>query len=184
MTETNKNDRIDPVELAGLFRRASRTMARLYHRRDSAHHAQDHVLSIIKERGPINQGVLLEILDVRSSSLSEIIRKLERNGLVTRNRDERDRRSFVVSATEKAGALNTDLDNMRESADRLFTCLNAEEQTQLHAILEKIIQSLADDPLSQPGGRCCNQNRRSQRKGKGGGMGGRGFGRGGGRGRK
>ena len=66
------------------FARASRMMARSFHRRAHAHHAQEHVLSIIREQGPMKQSALLELLDVRSSSLSEVLGKLERNGLIER----------------------------------------------------------------------------------------------------
>ena len=154
---------VKPVELADLFRRASRTMARMYHRRDHAHHAQDHVLSILRERGPMNQGELLALLDVRSSSMSEILRKLEDNGLITRQRDERDRRSFIVSPTEQARARHTDRDSGRESADSLFACLDHEERTRLQQILEKLIASLTSDM-----GEC---GRSCGRRGKGRGMG-------------
>merc|ERR1711879_507461 len=102
-------------------------MARTYHRRDNAHHAQDRVLSIIREHGSINQRELLELLDVRSSSLSEVLRKLEDNELITRQRDDNDRRSFVVSATEQAEAHPMDGEGSKESADSLFQSLSDEE---------------------------------------------------------
>lgn len=135
-------------DLAFMFRRASRMMARTYHRRSHAHHAQEHVLSIIREQGPIKQADLLELLDVRSSSLSEVLGKLQRNGLIERQRNEQDKRSFVISATG-GGKMSDSMrpGGGRESAEALFACLDTVERRQLGDILNKIIDSLQHDRL-------------------------------------
>lgn len=184
----------DNADLASLFRQASRMMARAYHRRDHAHHAQAHVLSVIRERGPINQRELLELLDVRSSSLSEVLSKLERNELIERRRNEEDRRSFVVSATDKATDAFPEQEGPgRESADHLFACLDQDERDSLAAMLAKIIETLRNDPLCKdadgPDGRGRGHGRGFDYRGKGGpggkreGKGGRGM-RGGRRGHR
>jgi DNA-binding MarR family transcriptional regulator len=174
MTETRQpQDSLDSEALAGLFRRASRLMARMYHRQDHAHHAQHRVLSILTDQGPTPQGELLEMLDVRSSSLSEVLRKLELGGLVERTRSEQDKRSFVVAATRQAHALTSDTDGDSRSADLLFACLDDAERLQLRGILEKIVSSLKDSPL------CQGPDHTDHRHGKGR----RGFGPGGGKGR-
>lgn len=136
-------------ELAHLFRYTSRLLARAYHgRRHGSHggharHAQGKVLSIIGESGPISQGDLLNLLDVRSSSLSELLAKLERNGLVKRERNEADRRSFIVSATEAADALLAAREEGgQDIAESLFSCLDSEEKAALQAILRKLVASL------------------------------------------
>lgn len=126
-------------------------MARVYHRRAQAHHAQGHVLSIIKERGPVKQKDLLTMLDVRSSSLSEVLAKLESNDLIVRQRDEDDRRGFIVSAREGAdGAPPEPKDGYQESADTLFAVLSDEERNQLGELLNKVIASVEDlEPCRQ-----------------------------------
>jgi DNA-binding MarR family transcriptional regulator len=114
------------LELAMLFRRTSRLMARAYHQAcghgegpGSFHegcgrggcgrlgharlgharlgHAQEHVLSIVLRRGSVTQAELMAMLDVRSASLSEILAKLERAGRIMRERNPEDRRGFVIS---------------------------------------------------------------------------------------
>jgi DNA-binding MarR family transcriptional regulator len=92
----------DSIVLARLFHHASKMMARSYHRHSHAHHAQAHVYTIIRERGPLSQKDLLNTLDVRSSSLSEVLNKLEQRGLIVRKRDENDKRRFIVSANHDA----------------------------------------------------------------------------------
>ncbi len=144
--------------LVSTFRHASRLMARAYHQQDHAHHAQGHVLSLIMEKGPMNQGELLEILDVRSSSLSEILSKLERNGYITRERDETDKRRFIISATSKANEMTgNDIEARRENAQHLFSVLSDEERTQLQTILNKIVTSLKDEAECR--GRHCKRHR-------------------------
>jgi DNA-binding MarR family transcriptional regulator len=165
------------AELAGLFRLASRLMARVSHRRDSAHHAQHQVLSILLENGPMPQGELLEILDVRSSSLSELLRKLEDRGLILRERNERDRRSFIISPTDEARALDLLRNSGGDDADSLFDCLGEGEREQLRTILGKLVASLRLDPMSGGPGRGFGRGGRGPGGGRGQGPG-NGFGKG------
>ncbi|MDR2669741.1 MAG: MarR family transcriptional regulator, partial [Desulfovibrio sp.] len=109
-------------------------------------HAQAHVLSILKERSPINQYELMEMLNVRSASLSEVLGKLERNGFIQRKRDEQDKRSVVVTVTEQGDAAVTEYQKGRsKSADALFASLTADERRQLADTMNKIINSLEQD---------------------------------------
>lgn len=142
---------IDNEQLVSLFRRAGRLMARVYHKRAHAHHAQGHVLSIIKKHGPVKQKDLLTMLDVRSSSLSEVLAKLESNDLIVRQRDEDDKRGFIISAKEGADGTPPDPNHgYQESADTLFAVLSDEERNQLGELLNKVIASVEDlEPCRQ-----------------------------------
>ncbi|WP_051261092.1 MarR family winged helix-turn-helix transcriptional regulator [Desulfovibrio inopinatus] len=133
----------DNATLIEQFQNVSRYMARAFHRRDHAHHAQGRVLSIIREQGPINQGDLLEMLDVRSSSLSEVLAKLERHGFISRERDETDKRRFIISATPQAAIPGQTEDDVTPAS--LFNGLDDEERRQLGAILEKLVTSLKNN---------------------------------------
>lgn len=152
--DTNGSAPYGNADLVLLFRRASRMMARAFHRCAHAHHAQENVLSIIRERGSIKQAELLELLDVRSSSLSELLGKLQRNGLIERTRNEKDKRSFIISATQQAGAPPAGRwqgqgrhKGRQQSADALFACLDAAERQQLGTLLQKLIGSLENEGL-------------------------------------
>jgi DNA-binding MarR family transcriptional regulator len=129
-----------------LFRRAVHSMTRSHHHHGHSHHAQAHVLSIIKERNSIAQHDLMEMLNVRSASLSEILGKLERNGFINRRREEHDKRSVVVTVTEQGDAAMAEYQQGRsKSADALFASLTADERRRLADILNKIINSLEQD---------------------------------------
>src|SRR5690554_5193273 len=61
--------------------------------------SQRRVLYIIRKYGTISQRDLLGKLDIRPSSLSEILSKLEGQGYIQKTRSEADKRNFDVSIT-------------------------------------------------------------------------------------
>lgn len=160
-------------DLAMLFRMASRLMGRKHHnggRRQHAHHAQHHVLGLLLKKGPMPQSELLEILDVRSSSLSELLRKLEHAGLVVRERSEQDRRSFVVAATDIARERMGGKEESEEGSEDMFACLDPDEQESLRVILEKLVTSLQEETGRRGhghGGGKFGRGRRGQGRGQG-----------------
>jgi len=130
--------------LTDLIRRASRMMNRCSHRNNQVPHAQHRVLKLIKEQGPISQGELLELLDVRSSSLSELLRKLETNGYIIRKRNEADKRGFILSINEAWGGEVPDGDEISSLPQDAFSCLSEVEQQQLQALLTKVVVHMGE----------------------------------------
>nr|WP_321400822.1 MarR family winged helix-turn-helix transcriptional regulator [uncultured Desulfobacter sp.] len=127
-------------DLTRLFHRAAKMMARMHHRHDNAHHGQSHVYSILKKRGPMNQKDLLNLLNVRSSSLSEILKKLERRGLIVRERNEADKRGFIVSAVPKGEkGCPVHSKSQKSKVDEIFNILEDDEKDQLKTLLGKLI---------------------------------------------
>lgn len=129
--------------LMGQFRRFGRAMARARHHDGHANHAQAHILATLMEQNPMTQRELMDVLGVRSASLSEILAKLERGGLVSRERDERDRRGVVVELKD-AGREEIErlMRDRRERADAMFDALTDEERDQLHTLLGKVAERL------------------------------------------
>lgn len=131
--------------LAALFRHAFRLMGRAHHRHDHSRHAQDLVLSLVARGGSMTQRELLELLDVRSASLSEVLAKLERQGLVTRERDPADRRGYVVFVTQQGRVQAEEQhESRREGASPLFACLDQTERETLVGLLRKLIANLEE----------------------------------------
>jgi DNA-binding MarR family transcriptional regulator len=138
---------IDSETLVALFRRAVHSMTRFHHHHGHSRHAQARVLSVLKEKNQVGRRELLEMLKVRSASLSETLGKLERNGFIRRSRDERDRRNFIITVTDRGDAAATGYQQgRRESADTLFALLTVQQRRQLRAILNKIINASAQGP--------------------------------------
>jgi DNA-binding MarR family transcriptional regulator len=132
--------------LVGLFRRALKAMSRAHHNRGNTQHAQAKVLAILKEREPMSQRDLMEMLNVRSASLSEILAKLERNDLITRERSDQDKRNFIISVTEQGRVMAEEHKKEHlKNAEAIFAPLSEVERRQLGGLLEKIITSLEKD---------------------------------------
>jgi DNA-binding MarR family transcriptional regulator len=133
------SDHVGNGELDSLFQYASRLMARVYHHHGHAPHAQRHIFQMIRERGPMPQKELMGLLGVRSASLSEVLAKLERQGLISRKRNETDKRGFIVAANEAQPSRQEPTKQMNRD---FFACLDDEEQKQLASLLRKTIASV------------------------------------------
>ncbi|MDR1125102.1 MAG: MarR family winged helix-turn-helix transcriptional regulator [Deltaproteobacteria bacterium] len=150
-------EQIDSIEqnnsgedLFALFRRVFKHMARAHHQQGHGRHAQRHILSILRERGSMNQRELMEMLNVRSASLSEILGKLERHGLASRERDGQDRRNLVIAATEDGNrAVGEHECERRKQAENLFAALDADERAKLAELLEKLALALEADEAAR-----------------------------------
>lgn len=130
-------------ELTILFHRTSKILARFYHSHNQTHHTQKRVLTLIQEHGPMSQSTLLEMLDVRSSSLSEILGKLEKKQLIVRTPNEADRRGYIVQTTQTASELLSHQQTLHnEQREELFACLSDEEKLHLITLLDKLVTSL------------------------------------------
>lgn len=115
------------------------------HRVGGKNRGQDNVLALIAQHPGISQKELAEALSIQPASVSELIRKLERKGLILREKDERDLRSIRVRLTDEGQAL---LAKPAEEMPDPFQALSQEEQEQLRRLLEKL---LADWSRHRPG---------------------------------
>lgn len=61
---------------------------------------KQHVLKTLLLQGEMTQRELLELLHTSSASLSEVLGKLEREGLIERGRSEADKRQLEVCLTD------------------------------------------------------------------------------------
>ncbi|WP_195539353.1 MarR family winged helix-turn-helix transcriptional regulator [Eubacterium maltosivorans] len=113
--------------------------------KEDPHHGQGKVLVMLVENDGVSQKLLTEQSGIRPASLSELIIKLERNGLVERHRNEEDKRNRNVYLTEDGRALAETIKSRKdESADFLFDVLSEEEKETLTVLFDKLITSLED----------------------------------------
>lgn len=98
-------------------------------------------MATLWEHGPSTVGQLGRRLELESSTLSPLVKRLEAMGLVTRNRDAHDERSVNVGLTPRGQA-------MRENAVSIpgeigaATGLSAKEQARLVAQLRELTAHL------------------------------------------
>ena len=128
----------DPDSLMGLWIRSHKALER----RPSDHRGVRRVLRLLElGDGSLSQRELTELMDVQPGSLSELLGKMEFRGLITRERDEQDRRKVTVSLTE-AGKEKAAQRGKRD----IFAALDESEKEQLKAILSKLVASWEDRP--------------------------------------
>ncbi|MDN6435285.1 MarR family winged helix-turn-helix transcriptional regulator [Lentilactobacillus parabuchneri] len=117
--------------------RLARHQERPYHLR-----GQNRALVILAKEGTLIQSQLAEIMDIRPSSLTELLAKLEERGLITRTPDENDKRVTNVAITDEGKKLIQEDDSADDLLDEIFEGLSDEELTQLNDLMDKLNDSL------------------------------------------
>ena len=91
--------------------------------------AVGRLLACAAENPGVSSRELCELLDVRPSSLSEMLARAEADGLLTRTADEADKRVQRITLTEKGSRLISELKTARdEDARKKTSCLTEEEK--------------------------------------------------------
>jgi DNA-binding MarR family transcriptional regulator len=132
------------IRLSRLVHRESHKHAHDMHDH-RVHRGQGHLLSLIAENAGAKQSELSEILDIRPSSMTEMLVKLEQSGLIERRQDENDQRVLRIHLTENGEkALKASKAAILEMSGALFGSLTEEEQTQFLGIIDKLTANLEE----------------------------------------
>jgi DNA-binding MarR family transcriptional regulator len=100
---------------------------------------QLQVLASIKSRGPLRPSDLASILERTPNSMSMLIDRMVKAGLVRRTRDRKDRRVVTVSLTEKGKtAVEPAVPAGWEFAHEVLSTLSDDEQRDLASLLERV----------------------------------------------
>lgn len=119
------------------------------------HHAQGMILSQLWHNDGLSQLELARALHIRPPTASNTLQRMERDGWITRRRDETDQRIVRVYMTEKARSLHEELrDLFRDLNRELDLVLNQQEQKTLRQSLVKIHRYLAATAEDEESG-CC-----------------------------
>jgi DNA-binding MarR family transcriptional regulator len=108
-------------------------LVRVMRRKPTEHGRHSHgvgkLIRVIAANSGASSRELAEIMDIRPSSLTELLNRLEERGIIIRTRDEKDLRVMRVSISE-FGLLEMKRheEEKRQSFDDLAECLNQEEQ--------------------------------------------------------
>ncbi len=123
-------------DLLGLLLRSSHF---LHHRR-GGRRGQGKILKILSECPQLSQKELQERLGIESGSMSELVIKLEHKGLITREKDESDKRMTTLRITELGLSLSKELEVEASGNEQsLLKGLSIEEQEQLKQLLTKLL---------------------------------------------
>lgn len=142
------------------MRNLNRIMGFLYEGKSS----QKRILIILNEVKSISQRDLTQRLGIQPGSASEVLAKLENQGLIVRTVSETDRRAANIALTEKGAQLAHEAANQRNQRHaEMFSCLSESEKEELLSLLEKINEDWAY--RYQDAGRSESQNcSKSRRK--------------------
>ena len=99
--------------------------------------SQNRILHILSKSERMTQRELTEQLGIQPGSVSEIIKKLETAGLISRQSNSEDRRTVDIALTD-AGKAQAEASCTQLASHPLFESLTDEEKQQLLSLLEKV----------------------------------------------
>lgn len=118
---------------------------RLHHRKGGKH-GQKRILRILDADSPMTQKDLQERLQIQAGSMSEIIAKLENNGLVKKNRDEHDKRKAVLVITESGhNKVIEELESEAASKRHLLDSFSDDECEEFLRLMNKLLSGLKSE---------------------------------------
>lgn len=145
--------KIDLNDLYNTLHRLNRQMHRTIHEemherihgKGGFHHGQANLLTIVLKNNGASQRDLAELLDVRPSSMTEMLTKMEQSDLVLRKQDENDQRIMHIYLTEKGKKIAEQITQTTNSlTESLFSGLTETEKEQMLAITKKLCKSLEE----------------------------------------
>ena len=109
------------------------------------------LLRIVCKNPGVRTSELAQRLDIRPSSLTDALNRLEKDGYITREKDESDKRVLRVCATEKAESQFAELNRQRQQqSQRLLACLSEEEAGLFCALCARLCAQLEQVPDTGP----------------------------------
>lgn len=99
---------------------------------------QGRILAFLKLKDGISTKDLSYLLGIRISSLNELLAKLEKNGYITREPAETDKRVILIRLTQKG---REEEPSQNDRID-IFRCLSADEQDLFGQYLDRVINEL------------------------------------------
>jgi DNA-binding MarR family transcriptional regulator len=135
---TNK----DSIELYTELHRLGRQLYRVSHREWHEHghyRGQYRLLRLIVENDGVIQRDLAEMMDMRPSSMTEILSRLEGMGLIRREPDEKDQRAVRVCLTDEGRAMAEEAAGATEGlVGEMLQGMTEEEVASMLALTRKL----------------------------------------------
>lgn len=102
---------------------------------------QGRIFAILKMQDGISTKDLSYLLDIRISSLNELLSKMEKAGYIKRESSETDKRVMLIKLTEKG----KNEQKQEWNPDEIFDCLSEDEKKTFEEYLDRIIASIETD---------------------------------------
>jgi DNA-binding MarR family transcriptional regulator len=148
---------VSPLQVLSRVSRLARHLDRARRAAFTAHGLEAwefDVLSALRRQGPpfqLSPGSLLRATLVTSGTMTNRIDRLEAGGLVSRHRDQQDKRSVLVELTERGlDTVDAAFADLLERERALLTGLDASQQGELASLLRVLLAPFdADKPADQ-----------------------------------
>lgn len=116
-----------------------RAMFNHFGKMHNPHRGQGRVLAILKLKPVISQKELTYLLNMSKQSVAELVTKLEKNGYITREPSEDDKRVMTIRLTEEGAKATVNTDESEPDVLKVLDCLNDDELANLSEYLGRII---------------------------------------------
>lgn len=134
------------ASLGYLVNHLARLLARALHQRigpNGVVPGQFAQLLVLYERGPMTQQELVAIVQIEQPTMAATLKRMERDGLITRRPDPQDGRRSLIELTEHARSLEPLLVAAAQEVNELaLGGLGVEERRRLLAVLSRVIDNL------------------------------------------
>jgi DNA-binding MarR family transcriptional regulator len=136
----------ESIELYTELHRLGRQLHRVSHRewREHGHYReQSRFLRLIQDHDGIIQRDLAEEMDVRPSSMTEMLARMEALGLIRRVQDEKDQRAVHIHLTDAGRAMAGESAGTTEDlVGEMFKNMTGEEIGTMLALTKKLAEGL------------------------------------------
>ncbi|MFC0233860.1 MarR family winged helix-turn-helix transcriptional regulator [Vagococcus entomophilus] len=103
-------------------------------------------LLLLEKEEQVTAGRISEYLDIKPSSVTQIIKKLETNGTIERIKSEKDARVILIKLTEKGKDSILNRDTVSSGLiDELFSGFKEEEVDNLEEYLTRMIENISSE---------------------------------------
>lgn len=110
------------------------------------HHGRVRLMNMLMEHGAMSQREIADKLDIRPQSLSELLVKMEADGMISRRQAEEDKRVSVVELTEAGRErLVVMREENRVHAEKILSPLSECEKDELYSILKKLTEKETEE---------------------------------------
>jgi len=111
-------------------------------------HSELMALLLLDLYGKQSMSDLAHHLGAPLSTLTSIIQRLQKRGYILKQKDERDRRIYLVQITDEGKTIvQLGKDKMNELMDRVTQALSAEELQQFIMLGLKVSKAIQDGPI-------------------------------------
>ncbi len=129
MVESSKGQEISLGQLLGKVCRLVGHRRRTKMERIGLHHAQAMILFRLWHQDGISQRSLAQALHITPPTATNTLQRMERDGWITRTRDESDQRVIRVYLTEKSQMLRKEAQSSFREFDQEMTSMLSETET-------------------------------------------------------